>query len=111
MKWKIKRFSNDELRQRFIDMCAEQVKLLHMTLPDPDLKWNEEKKQYDYGAINWDEFRNVLQGNGPCNKERLSARVKAHEEGRWVLEAAAAYAAKKASRTQHSSAILETAAL
>lgn len=95
MRWKIKRFSNDELRQRFIDMCAEQVKLLNMTLPDPDLKWNESRQHYDFGAINWEEFKNVLNGNGPCNKERLAARVKAHEEGAWVREAAMAYAAKK----------------
>ena len=91
MKWKIKRFSNDELRQRFVDMCAEQVKILGMTIPDPDLKWNEAKQQYDYGAINWDEFKNVLSGNGPCNKERMAARIKAHEDGEWVREAALAY--------------------
>ncbi len=95
MRWKIKRFSNDELRQRFVDMCAEQVKILGMTIPDPDLKWNEEKKQYDFGAIDWNEFKNVLNGNGPCNKERIAARIKAHEEGAWVREAAAKYAAKK----------------
>jgi ring-1,2-phenylacetyl-CoA epoxidase subunit PaaA len=95
MRWKIKRFSNDELRQRFIDMCAEQVKILGMTLPDPDLKWNEEKKQYDFGTINWEEFWNVVKGNGPCNKERLSARKKAHDDGAWVREAAMAYAEKK----------------
>ena len=81
MKWKIKRFTNDELRQRFIDMCAEQVKILNMTLPDPDLKWNAETNNYDFGAIDWDEFWNVVNGNGPCNKERLAARVKAHEDG------------------------------
>jgi ring-1,2-phenylacetyl-CoA epoxidase subunit PaaA len=91
MKWKIKRFSNDELRQRFVDMCAEQIKILGMTIPDPDLKWNEAKQQYDYGAINWDEFKNVLSGNGPCNKERMAARIKAHEDGEWVREAALAY--------------------
>ncbi len=96
MRWKIKRFSNDELRQRFVDMCAEQVKILGMTIPDPDLKWNEEKKQYDFGAINWEEFWNVVKGNGPCNKERLEARKKAHEDGAWVREAAMAYAEKKA---------------
>ncbi|HMC87594.1 MAG TPA: 1,2-phenylacetyl-CoA epoxidase subunit PaaA [Chitinophagaceae bacterium] len=91
MKWKIKRFSNDELRQRFVDMCAEQIKILGMTIPDPDLKWNEAKQQYDYGVINWDEFKNVLSGNGPCNKERMAARIKAHEDGEWVREAALAY--------------------
>ena len=95
MQWKIKRFSNDELRQKFIDVCAEQVKVLGMKLPDEKMKWNEETQHYDFGEINWEEFRNVLNGNGPCNKERLAARVKAHEDGAWVREAAAAYAAKK----------------
>jgi ring-1,2-phenylacetyl-CoA epoxidase subunit PaaA len=95
LKWKIKRFTNDELRQRFIDICAEQVKLLGLTLPDPLLKWNEEKGHYDFGPIDWDEFWNVVNGNGPCNKERLDARKKAHEEGVWVREAANAYASKK----------------
>ncbi len=95
MKWKIKRKSNDELRQNFVDMIAGQIKLLGMTLPDPDLKWNEERKQYDFGEINWEEFWNVVKGNGPCNKQRLAARVKAHEEGAWVREAAMAYAEKK----------------
>ncbi len=100
IKWKIKRKTNDELRQQFVDMIAEQVKLLGMTLPDPHLKWNESRKHYDFGEINWDEFWNVVKGNGPCNKQRLEARVKAHEEGTWVREAAFAYAAKKQSRTQ-----------
>lgn len=96
MKWKIKRMSNDELRQKFVDMIAEQVKILGMTLPDPDLKWNEERGHYDFGEINWDEFWNVVNGNGPCNLQRLEARRKAWEEGAWVREAAEAYAAKKA---------------
>jgi ring-1,2-phenylacetyl-CoA epoxidase subunit PaaA len=96
IKWKIKRKTNDELRQNFVDMCVEQAKVLGMTLPDPDLKWNEEKKQYDFGEINWDEFWNVVKGNGPLNKERLAARKKAWEEGEWVREAAAAHARKKA---------------
>lgn len=95
MKWKIKRKSNDELRQDFVNMCAEQVKVLGMTLPDPKLKWNEERKQYDFGEINWEEFWNVVKGNGPCNKERLETRKKAWEEGEWVREAAAAYAEKR----------------
>ena len=94
MKWKIKRKTNDELRQNFIDMIAEQVKLLGMTLPDPDLKWNEERKHYDFGPINWEEFWNVVKGNGPCNKMRLQARIDAHEEGEWVRKAAMAYAEK-----------------
>ncbi|HWJ92196.1 MAG TPA: 1,2-phenylacetyl-CoA epoxidase subunit PaaA, partial [Flavisolibacter sp.] len=76
MKWKIKRFSNDELRQRFVDMIAEQAKVLGMTLPDPDLKWNEERHHYDFGKIDWQEFWDVVNGNGPCNKERLDARRK-----------------------------------
>ncbi|MBN9383092.1 MAG: 1,2-phenylacetyl-CoA epoxidase subunit A [Chitinophagaceae bacterium] len=94
MQWKIKRFSNDELRQRFVDICAGQVKILGMTLPDPDLVWNEHRQHYDFGAINWDEFWSVIKGNGPCNKDRLEARVKAHEEGAWVREAALAHAEK-----------------
>ncbi|HLD54480.1 MAG TPA: 1,2-phenylacetyl-CoA epoxidase subunit PaaA [Sediminibacterium sp.] len=100
MKWKIKRFSNDELRQKFVDVCAEQVKVLGFTLPDNDLKWNEERGHYDFGAINWDEFWQVVQGNGPCNKERLDARKKAWEEGAWVRDAALAYANKKAKQKQ-----------
>jgi ring-1,2-phenylacetyl-CoA epoxidase subunit PaaA len=100
MKWKIKRKSNDELRQNFIDMIAEQIKTLGMHLPDPDLKWNEERKHYDFGAINWDEFWQVVKGNGPCNKQRLDARRKAWEEGEWVREAAVEYARKRAGRTK-----------
>jgi ring-1,2-phenylacetyl-CoA epoxidase subunit PaaA len=95
MKWKIKRKSNDELRQNFVDMIADQAKVLKMTLPDPELKWNKEKGHYDFGEINWDEFWNVVKGNGPCNKERLDARRKAWDEGKWVREAAEAYAEKK----------------
>ena len=95
MKWKIKRKTNDELRQSFVDMCAQQVKVLNMTLPDADLKWNAERKHYDFGEINWDEFWNVVKVNGPCNKERLEAKRKAHEEGQWVREAAMAHAEKR----------------
>lgn len=98
MAWKIKRKSNDELRQNFVDMIAEQVKVLGMTLPDPDLRWNESRNHYDFGAINWDEFWNVVKGNGPCNKQRLQARVDAHENGAWVREAALAHAKKQAAR-------------
>lgn len=98
MKWKIKRFTNDELRQKFVDICAEQIKILNLTIPDPDLKWNEEKGHYDFGAINWNEFWQVIAGNGPCNKQRLDARKKAWEEGAWVREAASAHAAKRAQR-------------
>ena len=99
MKWKIKRFTNDELRQKFVDICKEQADILGLIIPDPDLKWNDEKGHYDFGEINWDEFRNVINGNGPCNKERLSMRVSAHENGAWVREAAMAYAEKKKTRT------------
>ena len=88
LKWKVKRFTNDELRQRFIDICAGQVKILGMRIPDEHLKWNKEKGHYDFGQINWEEFWQVVNGNGPCNKERLAARVKAHEDGEWVREAA-----------------------
>jgi ring-1,2-phenylacetyl-CoA epoxidase subunit PaaA len=95
LKWKVKRFTNDELRQRFIDICAEQVNVLGMKLPDDELKWNEERGHYDFGKINWDEFWQVVNGNGPCNKERLAARVKAHEEGEWVREAAVAFAKRE----------------
>ncbi|OLY91072.1 ring-1,2-phenylacetyl-CoA epoxidase subunit PaaA [Cnuella takakiae] len=98
MQWKIKRFSNDELRQRFVDMIAEQAKVLGLTLPDPDLKWNEERGHYDFGKINWEEFWQVVGGNGPCNKERLDARKKAWEDGAWVREAAVAHAEKRAAR-------------
>lgn len=104
MKWKIKRKSNDELRQNFVDMIAEQVKLLGMTLPDPDLKYNEQTKHYDFGEINWEEFWNVVKGNGPCNKQRLEARRKAHEEGAWVREAALAYAKKNEQRKKEKAA-------
>ncbi len=98
IQWKIKRFSNDELRQRFVDMVAEQVKVLGLTLPDPDLKWNESRGHYDFGPINWEEFWNVVQGNGPCNRERLRTRKQAYDNGTWVREAAVAYAGKKKAR-------------
>jgi len=98
IKWKIKRKTNDELRQQFVDMIVEQVKLLGMTLPDPNLKWNEARKHYDFGEINWEEFWNVVKGNGPCNKQRLAARNKAHDEGAWVRAAALAYAEKRKNR-------------
>ena len=104
MKWKIKRKSNDELRQNFVDMIAEQIKVLGMKLPDDHLQWNESRNHYDFGNINWDEFWNVVKGNGPCNKQRLDARRKAHEEGRWVREAAIAYAEKKNSKLKREEA-------
>ncbi len=98
IKWKIKRKTNDELRQQFVDMAVQQVKVLGMTLPDPNLKWNEARGHWDFGEINWTEFWQVVKGNGPCNKQRLAARNKAHEEGAWVRAAAVAYAEKKARR-------------
>jgi len=98
MKWKIKRFTNDELRQKFVDVCYEQAKILNVTLPDPDIKWNEERGHFDFGEINWDEFWNVVKGNGPCNKQRIATRIKAHDEGAWVREAALAYAQKQEQR-------------
>jgi ring-1,2-phenylacetyl-CoA epoxidase subunit PaaA len=98
MEWKIKRFGNDELRQRFVDATVPQAERLGLTIPDPDLKWNEEKGQYDFGEIDWAEFWAVVKGNGPCNRERLNARRKAHDDGEWVRAAANAYAEKQASR-------------
>lgn len=98
MRWRIKRFTNDELRQKFVDVTVEQCNILGMTLPDPDLKWNEEKGHYDFGEINWDEFWNVVKGNGPCNKQRLEARKKAWADGAWVRDAALAYSNKRAER-------------
>ncbi|MCF6197074.1 MAG: 1,2-phenylacetyl-CoA epoxidase subunit A [Emcibacter sp.] len=95
LKWKIKKKSNDQLRQEFIDATVPQAEFLGITLPDPDLKWNEERGHYDYGEIDWEEFGNVIKGNGPCNKQRIAAHIKAHEDGAWVREAAAAYAEKQ----------------
>jgi ring-1,2-phenylacetyl-CoA epoxidase subunit PaaA len=99
IKWKIKRETNDQLRQRFVNQTKPQADYLNLTIPDADLKWNDEKKGYDFGAINWDEFWNVVKGNGPCNKERLEAKNKAHQEGAWVREAANAYAKKQITKT------------
>lgn len=104
MKWKIKRKSNDELRQEFIDKTVPQAEFLGLTVPDEQLRWNEERGHYDFSPINWEEFYNVIQGNGPCNEERMTARQKAHEAGAWVREAANAYAAKEAARRKQESA-------
>ncbi|WP_298925730.1 1,2-phenylacetyl-CoA epoxidase subunit PaaA [uncultured Ramlibacter sp.] len=98
MRWGIKRISNDALRQKFVDATVPQAKILGVTLPDPELQWNEERQQHDYGAIAWDEFWAVVNGNGPCNKERLATRVKAHEDGQWVRDAALAHARKQQAR-------------
>jgi ring-1,2-phenylacetyl-CoA epoxidase subunit PaaA len=99
-RWKIKRFSNDELRQKFVDFTVHQANFLKLTIPDPLLKWNAAEQRHDYGPIDWTEFEQVLKGNGPCNTERLAARRKAHSDGAWVREAANAYAAKQ--RQRHS---------
>ncbi|HRN30235.1 MAG TPA: 1,2-phenylacetyl-CoA epoxidase subunit A, partial [Terrimesophilobacter sp.] len=95
MAWNIKRFSNDELRQRFVDMIVPQAEVLGLTLPDPDIRWNEERGHYDFGELDWDEFYEVLKGRGPANAIRLERRRQAHEDGAWVREAAAAYAARQ----------------
>jgi ring-1,2-phenylacetyl-CoA epoxidase subunit PaaA len=97
MKWRIKRFTNDELRQKFVDATVPQAEHLGLTIPDPNLKWNEARQHYDFGDLDWAEFWNVVKGNGLCNHERLHARQKAHEDGKWVMEAAAAYAQKQGS--------------
>ncbi|SDL09872.1 ring-1,2-phenylacetyl-CoA epoxidase subunit PaaA [Catalinimonas alkaloidigena] len=98
MQWRIKRFTNDELRQKFVDMMVPQAEFLGLTIPDEALRWNEATRHYDFGEVDWDEFWNVVQGRGPCNRERLDARVQAHEAGAWVREAALAHAAKRKAR-------------
>jgi len=95
MAWKIKRFSNDELRQKFVDMCVQQASVLGLSLPDPDLRWNEQLGHWDYTQPDYDELFRVIRGDGPCNRQRMSHRGHAHTEGTWVREAAAAYAAKR----------------
>jgi ring-1,2-phenylacetyl-CoA epoxidase subunit PaaA len=98
MAWRIKRHSNDDLRQRFVDISVPQAEALGLTIPDADLAWNEERGHYDFGVIDWTEFQEVLAGNGPCNRQRVATRVQAHEDGEWVREAALAYAAKHSDR-------------
>ncbi len=98
MAWNIKRQSNDELRQVFVDMTVPQADYLELRIPDPDLAWNEQRRHYDFGAIDWDEFWAVVKGNGPLNRERIERKVSAWNEGRWVREAAVAYAAKQVDR-------------
>lgn len=100
MRWKIKRFTNDELRQKFIDMTVPQAEVLGLTIPDPELQWDEARGHYHTGSIDWEEFRQVLKGNGPCNTERMAARQEAHDQGAWVREAAQAYAGKHRSQTK-----------
>ena len=104
MAWKIKRHGNDELRQKFVDMTVPQAEYLGLTIPDKDLKWNEATGHYDFGEIDWTEFNEVVKGNGPCNKQRLQTRNKAHDEGAWVREAAMAYARKQQERQAVSAA-------
>lgn len=100
VRWRIKRLTNDELRQKFIDVTIEQAKILGLTIPDKDLVWNDEKGHYDSGPINWDEFWNVVKGNGPCNKQRLETRKKAWEDGKWVRDAAMANAEKRKAKQE-----------
>ncbi len=98
MAWKVKRFSNDELRQRFVDMCVPQAEILGLALPDPDLRWNEERGHYDFTPPDFDELMRVVKGDGPCNRQRMAHRRRAHDEGAWVREAAAAYVGKGKAR-------------
>jgi ring-1,2-phenylacetyl-CoA epoxidase subunit PaaA len=100
MRWGIKRVSNDTLRQKFVDATVQQAQVLGVTLPDPDLKWNAEREHWDFGAIDWSEFWRVVGGDGPLNRERLGARVKAWEDGAWVREAALAHARKQATKQE-----------
>jgi ring-1,2-phenylacetyl-CoA epoxidase subunit PaaA len=100
MAWGIKRHTNDELRQRFVDMTVPQAEKLGVTLPDPGLRWNAERGHYDSGPVDWDEFMAVVRGNGPCNAQRIAHRKQAHDEGAWVREAAAAHAAKRKAREE-----------
>ena len=99
IRWKIKRFSNDALRQKFVDATVPQAHFLGLTVPDPDLTFNEATGHWEFGAIDWDEFKRVIAGNGPCNRDRMTARRAAHENGTWVRDAALAYAAKQRTRT------------
>ena len=94
MAWNIKRHTNDELRQKFVDMCVPQAEVLGLTLPDPELRWNEATQHHDFGPIDWDELFRVIKGDGPVNRKRMEHKLRAHAEGAWVREAAAAYAAK-----------------
>jgi ring-1,2-phenylacetyl-CoA epoxidase subunit PaaA len=100
MRWGIKRISNDDLRQKFVDATAQQARVLGVTLPDPELKWNEQRQHFDFGAIDWDEFWRVVGGDGPCNRERLAGRIKAWEDGQWVRDAALAHAAKQRTKRE-----------
>jgi ring-1,2-phenylacetyl-CoA epoxidase subunit PaaA len=98
MKWKIKRQSNDELRQKFVDQTVEQAEVIGLSIPDPDLAWNADRGHYDFGEIDWQEFERVISGDGPCNRQRLQHHRRAHEEGAWVRDAMAAYERKRRQR-------------
>jgi len=100
LRWKVKRKTNDELRQRFVNLTIPQAQALGITVPDPDLRFDPETKNWVFGEIDWSEFQQVIAGNGPCNRERLEARRQAHEDGQWVREAASAHAAKRARKTE-----------
>jgi ring-1,2-phenylacetyl-CoA epoxidase subunit PaaA len=100
VRWRIKRFTNNELRQKFVYVTVEQAKVLGLEMPDKDIVWNEARGHYDFGKINWEEFKNVVKGNGPCNKQRLDARKNAWDNGAWVREAATAHAAKRKARKE-----------
>jgi ring-1,2-phenylacetyl-CoA epoxidase subunit PaaA len=104
MRWKIKRFSNDELRQKFVDATVPQGLHLGLTFPDPELRFDEAAGHWTFGEIDWTEFKEVVAGNGPCNRQRLKARQKAHEDGAWVREAAMAFAEKRRRREQRAEA-------
>jgi len=104
LKWRVKQKSNDELRQRFVNLTVAQAKAIGLEIPDPDLQYNEETEDWEFGPIDWDEFWRVVKGDGPCNRERLAARRQAHDEGAWVREAASAYAAKRADERAPSAA-------
>lgn len=110
IEWRIKRKSNDTLRQEFIDKTVPQAQFIGLTIPDDKLMWNSELGQYDFGSIDWDEFFSVVAGNGPCNTERLEARRKAHSDGKWVREAATAYAAKQKERFDYNDSVTRKSA-
>jgi ring-1,2-phenylacetyl-CoA epoxidase subunit PaaA len=104
MTWKIKRVSNDDLRQQFVDMTVPQAEYLGLAIPDPELRWNPERGHYDFGEVDWEEFWRVVKGNGPMNRDRLAHKARAWEEGAWVREAATAHAVKRAERSTRSAA-------
>jgi ring-1,2-phenylacetyl-CoA epoxidase subunit PaaA len=104
MKWKIKRQTNDELRQKFVDQTVKQAEVIGLSLPDPDLAWNEDRGHYDFGDIDWEEFKRVISGNGPCNRQRMAHHIKYHEEGAWVRDAIAAHEAKQRQRAGQAAA-------